>query len=391
MAIVVVVSMVASTLVLFAPEASARTGSDSFGYTFKDSAESDGPVFADEWIELVGHPDATLLISSSTDAGQSETDIGFTFEFYETEYSTWGNGGDNGYINLGSSGYSYYWTPYRIPYAALNVAVFGGWFDGGFCRASNADAGVYYATVGEAPNRKLVVQYEDQGAWYPSVYQCPGTAAANALTWQIILHEGSNQITINYEDAQGGYSSDNEYLTSGIQGKPGGELTGLEYVYRRSPASVTDGSSVLFSPPPPARNDLRLKSTVVPDPMSLADDNVLGATVSNYGVNCDTAGSCTPVPEENIDVTAKIFSIKESVNTYDFDDDDGGFTSGSIQGVNSWTNSLNDGKGNHNYGDEGSDDGSWSSGRKSTTLGGMFNDQQGIHYDGTNILIADKG
>ena len=58
MAIVVVVSMVASTLVLFAPEASARTGSDSFGYTFKDSAESDGPVFDDEWIELVGHPDA---------------------------------------------------------------------------------------------------------------------------------------------------------------------------------------------------------------------------------------------------------------------------------------------------------------------------------------------
>ena len=30
MAIVVVVSMVASTLVLFAPEASARTGSDSY-------------------------------------------------------------------------------------------------------------------------------------------------------------------------------------------------------------------------------------------------------------------------------------------------------------------------------------------------------------------------
>ena len=391
MAIVVVVSMVASTLVLFAPEASARTGSDSFGYTFKDSAESDGPVFADEWIELVGHPDATLLISSSTDAGQSETDIGFTFEYYETEYTTWGNGGDNGYINLGSSGYSYYWTPYRIPYAALNVAIFGGWFDGGFCRASNSDAGVYYATVGDAPNRKLVVQYEDQGAWYPSVYQCPGTAAANALTWQIVLHEGTNQISINYEDAQGGYSSDNEYLTSGIQGKPGGELTGLEYVYRRAPSAVTDESSVLFSPPPPARNDLRLKSTVVPDPMSLADDNVLGATVSNYGVNCDTAGSCTPVPEENIDVTAKIFSIKESVNTYDFDDDDGGFTSGKIQGVNSWTNALNDGKGNHNYGDEGSDDGSWSSGRKSTTLGGMFNDQQGIHYDGTNILIADKG
>ena len=391
MAIVVVVSMVASTLVLFSPEASARTGSDSYGYTFKDSAEADGPVFADEWIELVGNPDATTLITSSTDAGQAETDIGFTFEFYETEYTTWGNGGDNGYINLGSSGYSYYWTPYRIPYAALNVAVMGGWFDGGFCRASNPDAGVYYATVGEAPNRKLVVQYEDQGAWYPSVYQCPGTAAANALTWQIILHEGSNKITINYEDAQGGYSSDNEYLTSGIQGKPNGDLTGLEYVYRRSPSSITDETSVVFSPPPPARNDLRLKSADIPDPISLVEENTMGATIVNYGVNCDVAGDCEAVPEENINVNAKVFSVKETENAYTFDDDDGGFTSSQIQGVNSWTNELNDGKGNHNYGDDGTDDGAWSSGRKSGTLGGMFNDNHGIHYDGSNILIADKG
>ena len=52
---------------------------------------------------------------------------------------------------------------------------------------------------------------------------------------------------------------------------------------------------------------------------------------------------------------------------------------------------MNDGKGNHNYGDEGTDDGSWSSGRKSTTLGGMFNDNHKMHYDGTNILIANKG
>ena len=37
MAIVVVVIMVTSTFVLFAPEVSARTGSDSYGYSFKDS------------------------------------------------------------------------------------------------------------------------------------------------------------------------------------------------------------------------------------------------------------------------------------------------------------------------------------------------------------------
>ena len=53
MAIVVVVTMVTSTFVLFAPEASARTGSDSYGYSFKDSAESDGPTY--DWTDIVKH------------------------------------------------------------------------------------------------------------------------------------------------------------------------------------------------------------------------------------------------------------------------------------------------------------------------------------------------
>ena len=51
MAVVVVVTMVTSTLVLVAPQASARTGSDDYGYTFKDSAESDGPTYS--WIEII--------------------------------------------------------------------------------------------------------------------------------------------------------------------------------------------------------------------------------------------------------------------------------------------------------------------------------------------------
>ena len=50
MAVVVVVTMVTSTFVLFAPEASARTGSDNFGYTMKDSVESDGPTY--NWTEI---------------------------------------------------------------------------------------------------------------------------------------------------------------------------------------------------------------------------------------------------------------------------------------------------------------------------------------------------
>ena len=102
MAVVVVVTMVTSTLVMVAPQASARTGSDGYGYTFKDSAESDGPTYS--WIEIIPAlgGSGTNIVSSSTDGGQGQFDLPFTFEYYENEYTTWGNGGDNGYITFGS-------------------------------------------------------------------------------------------------------------------------------------------------------------------------------------------------------------------------------------------------------------------------------------------------
>ena len=383
MAIAVVVFMVSSTLVLFTPDASARTGSDDYGYTFKDSNEADGPTY--QWVDIVAN--GTLLISFTTDGGQGPFDLPFSFDFYDNTYTTWGNGGDNGYITLGAV-VSNQWTPYRIPASQLGgAAIAGGWFDGGFCRMQNPDAGVYYHTIGTEPNRKFVVQYQDQNHYY----NC-GSTGNNALTWQILLHEFSGEITIQYEDAVGGYGTDNEWLTAGIQGSPGGTLTGLEYVYRRIPSAITDETAVIFSPPPPLRNDLRLSSATIPDPVSLATDNIFGAEVTNYGVNCDTAGSCDPVAETSIDVSATVFEVQETTTTYDFDGGDGGgFTSGAYQGTDSWTTNANDGAGNYNYGDEGApDDGAWSSGRKSLAMGGMFSDAEKIHYDGTDILVANR-
>ena len=85
------------------------------------------------------------------------------------------------------------------------------------------------------------------------------------------------------------------------------------------------------------------------DVFSETEDNILGATVYNNGVNCDTAGDCTPVPETDIDVTASIFSVKETTTEYDFNDrsDAQEWTSGSVNGgLNKWTQALNDGSGN---------------------------------------------
>ena len=394
MAIVVVVTMVTSTFVLFAPEASARTGSDSYGYSFKDSAESDGPTYA--WTDIVSS--GTKLLGSTTDGAQGPFDIGFDFEFYETSYDKFYNGGDNGYITFGGA-VSNAWTPYALPATQLGQnAVVAGWFDGGFCTSRNPNSGVYYETVGSEGSRQLIIQMQDQVYWSArdgSSYCNSGSAwATNTITWQIILNEGSNSIVLQYKDATGGSFYDNEYLTSGIQGTVDGTQYGLQYKYRSTPSStIADETAVKFVAPPPKRNDLKLSATTIPQPISLAEDNILGATVTNNGVNCDTAGDCTPVPETDVDVTANIFSVKETVTEYDFNDrsDAQGWTHSGIGGATSkWTQALNDGVGNYNYGSEGTDDGSWSSGRKSTTFSGLFSGQQRIHYDGEDIVVADK-
>ena len=395
MAVVVVVTMVTSTFVLFAPEASARTGSDSYGYSFKDSAESDGPTYA--WTDIVSS--GTKLLGSTTDGAQGPFNIGFDFEFYETSYDKFYNGGDNGYITFGGA-VSNAWTPYALPATQLGQnAIVAGWFDGGFCTSRNPNSGVYYETVGDEGSRQLIIQMQDQVYWSArdgSSYCNSGSAwATNTITWQILLNEGSNSIVLQYKDATGGSFYDNEYLTSGIQGVVDGTQYGLQYKYRSTPSStIADETAVKFVAPPPKRNDLKLSATTIPQPISLAEDNILGATVTNNGVNCDTAGDCTPVPETDVDVTASIFSVKETVTEFDFDDRSNaeGWTHSGIGGASSkWTQALNDGVGNYNYGEEGTDDGSWSSGRKSTTFSGLFSDNQRIHYDGTDIIVADDG
>ena len=116
LAIAVVASMVGSTIVLFAPEASARTGTGSFGYIYKDHLESDGPSYS--WEELIGASGTTKLIGYTTDAAQGPFNLPFTFKFYDQEFTTWSNGGDNGYITFASA-VNYQWTPSPLPAGAL--------------------------------------------------------------------------------------------------------------------------------------------------------------------------------------------------------------------------------------------------------------------------------
>ena len=88
-------------------------GPDSFGYSFKDSDESNGPVY--NWVDI---QDNGTTIADPGDYVVGPYNIGFDFFFYGEWYNQWWLGGDNGWVSLDKS-IAYAWTPNTMPAAQI--------------------------------------------------------------------------------------------------------------------------------------------------------------------------------------------------------------------------------------------------------------------------------
>jgi hypothetical protein len=97
------------------------------------------------------------------------------------------------------------------------------------------DGGVYFEVRGEAPNRRVIVQWDN-------VYL--NTAYA-PLTWQAILYEGSNEILIQYLETVIGLPVF-DYGSAGTAGIQHYAFQGEEYSCRTP--SLTPGLAVRYSP-----------------------------------------------------------------------------------------------------------------------------------------------
>ena len=122
-------------------------------------------------------------IPSSDDVTHGPFNIGFTFNFFGNNYTQF-YVGSNGWVGF-SAGQTTGYTAAYIPNAGSprNV-VMADWED-----LFPGSANIFYSTIGTAPNRKLVVNFNA----VPH-YGC----RSNLHTFQFVLYETTNVIDVNY-------------------------------------------------------------------------------------------------------------------------------------------------------------------------------------------------
>jgi hypothetical protein len=216
----------------------ATGGPDGFGYTFIDSNEVGGPAFAYQDIRITG---TMSTISSSDDAVQTGVAIGFTFTFYGTAY-TLVNISSNGNLQFNTGAATF--TNGPIPtggFGAPSSAVMPWWDD-----IDPAQCGdVFYQTLGTAPNRRFIVQ------WNACHFSSPNGTGCET-DFEAILFEGTNEILFQYQDTvftgaceAGTHGADNGASASvGIQQN---STTGLQYSFNS--AVLSPGLAICFRPP----------------------------------------------------------------------------------------------------------------------------------------------
>ena len=257
------------TLIFLIPEAISESGGpDSFGYTFKDSSETDGPTYS--WIDVSSNGTHINLGGD----GDTWAPLGFDFFFYGNWYDQWWLSGDNGLITL-DEGVSNYWNEKPIPDIDNDmVAIAPFWSDLQQCSTEGED-GVYYQLIGNETNQALVIQYQGFKEYGGS--NCNGKAQYN---FQIIIFENTGNLIFNYKpDFENGVPE--RSVSIGIQGN---HETGLQYYYGVK-ENLSSNFSILFEPNYNLVNRLQIIDIVSPGGFSYGVNEETFVTIKNIGRN----------------------------------------------------------------------------------------------------------
>jgi hypothetical protein len=208
---------------VFPPVITSQGGPDDFGYVWIDSDEPNGPVV--NWIDISG---IGTEISPGED-GYVNVAIGFSFPFYENNYSSV-YVCSNGILTFGSG--STVWTNSPIPSSGSpNNFIAPFWDD-----LSPQYGHVYYYQ--DTSNNRLIVSFVDVPFY-------PGGSTDGSLYFQAMLYQ-SGHIEMQYgtmdpQSSSHGLTS----ATIGIENDNGTD--GLQVVYNAS--YISNNMAIKFYPP----------------------------------------------------------------------------------------------------------------------------------------------
>jgi hypothetical protein len=236
-------------------------GPDCGGYTFIDSDEPGGPSF--DWIEISG---SGTNLNLTDDSWYYPINLPFSFDFY---------GAIHNQVAVGSNGTVHFVDRYMTlgnqcmpaSVSGINEFIALYWDD----LYPSGSENVYYKVVGSAPNRILVVQWENVRHYGSS---------SSGVTAQAQLFENAGDILLLYADPS---SEAGAGGTVGIQRDSG---CGLQYSCNQQ--NLRSGLAVLFT-----RGDVPCNSSTTYDVYFGTDPNSMELICDDI---CET--TCDPTPED---------------------------------------------------------------------------------------------
>lgn len=168
------------------------------------------------------------------DYGANNFPIGFTFNYWGVDCTTFGVS-TNGWISLQNPAAGTPYTNSDFPMSGSLDGMIAPFFDDIRTDVSGQPEGrIFYLTIGDEPNRQLIVQFHDM-YFYGSDLPMG--------TFEVILHEGTNQISFQYRYLRDETSLGNS-ATIGMD-KAGSD----EYIrYSFNTSSLTEQQAIAFAP-----------------------------------------------------------------------------------------------------------------------------------------------
>jgi hypothetical protein len=176
------------------------------------------------------------------DDEEESIDIPFKFKFYDSNYTSV-YVSSNGILSFTNDAAGEEDEHYSIPTESFPDLIAVLWTD---LDPGEEDGSILWEVKGNAPHRKLVIQWNDIYMYYEEDDE-DYPPAPSSVTFQVILYENSNDILLQYKDID----FEEEHYNNGADATVGiqkNDTTGLQYSYNAP--TLKNNFAILFSQNP---------------------------------------------------------------------------------------------------------------------------------------------